>query len=140
MGNRREFEVKDFSEANTAVGNSTLVDIGSPILFEGNFPDCYFEVQNLHATIALQAFAVLVQIHGDSTVWHTLMARTADFQDSTIEIHPWGSGDGDIPTLAALATMAARFKFGAINKIKFQARAASSTVSIVVRGLAWRNA
>lgn len=140
MGNRREFLTKAFSEANTAVGNGALVDVGNPITLEGNFPDMYFEAQNLDGAIALQDFAVLGQVHADSTVWHIIMSATADFIDDTIEIHPYGSGDGDIPTLAALATMAARFKLGALYKIKFQAQAASGTVSLVVRGNAWRNA
>lgn len=138
MGNRREFEVKTFSEQTAAVGNGALEDIGDPVLLESNYPDLYFEVFN--DGVALQDFAVLGQVHADSSVWHTIISGTTDFQDDTIEMHPWGSGDGDIPTLADAATMAARFKVGALYKIKFQGRAASGTTNVIVRGNAWRNA
>jgi hypothetical protein len=118
----------EFSLAKTDLG-TTMTMVGNAIALDGRGGDMLVEVANLDASIALADFEVMVKAHPDAD-WVALVTGTG-----------WGTVAGalkhapvDIHTLAANSKAVVRVDVGQAYQMKFQAKAASGTISITVKG------
>lgn len=111
-----------FESAAEAAANGALTDIVE-INCRGRGGSLVFEVQNLDGAVALQNFALLAKAHENGD-WQTLVSGT-----------DWSAATASGPnTLAAASRAMVSVSIAPAWSIKFQARAASATVSTVVRG------
>jgi hypothetical protein len=105
--------------------NGALTDIVI-VQCRGRGGTVVFEVQNKDAAIALQDFALLVQAHENGS-WVSKITGAAWTSENLV-------GGVTPQTLAAASRAVVAVNIGAAWAIKFQARAASSSITVVVRG------